>query len=156
MGALVAARLGWRFVDLDAEIERAAGRTVAQIFADDGESGFRLLEREATIALRGQDGLVLAPGGGWAAVYANREALGEGATLVYLQATPATAARRLAAAPGVRPLVAGPDPEAELEKILAARAPSYLQANHTVTVDSMSADDVASIIVALVLGDVQD
>lgn len=61
VGPLLAARLGgWRFVDLDLEIERATGRSIGQIFASDGEAAFRRLEREATQRLA--SGLVASAG----------------------------------------------------------------------------------------------
>lgn len=154
VGALVAARLGWRFVDLDAEIERIAGLSVSQIFAEQGEGEFRRLERLSTQSLAGAESLVLAPGGGWMADQANRELLGTGSTVVYLSVAPAVAATRLAAAGGrkTRPLIAGTDGVEKLKNLLASRETMYLQANHTVTVDLMTPDEVASIIVALVLG----
>ena len=152
VGALVAAELGWRFVDLDTEIERLAGASVPEIFAAKGEGEFRRLERAATEGLAGADRLVLAPGGGWMADQGNREALGAGSTVVYLCVAPAVAASRLAGAPGSRPLIAGANGVEKLKKILAERETSYLQANHTVTVDLMPPSEVASIIVALVLG----
>jgi shikimate kinase len=152
VGALVAAELGWRFVDLDTEIERAAGMSVSQIFAAKGEGEFRRLERMATATLADSGGLVLAPGGGWMADQANREALGARSTVVYLSVAPEVAATRLTGSEGTRPLIAGADGVGALKKLLAAREAAYLQANHTVTVDSMTPSEAASIIVALVLG----
>jgi shikimate kinase len=63
-GALLAERLGWRFVDLDHEIERTQSRTVAEIFAQDGEAHFRQLETDALTNLLAETNLVLALGGG--------------------------------------------------------------------------------------------
>jgi shikimate kinase len=151
-GALAAARLGWEFVDLDVEIERAAGLSVPEIFRAEGEAGFRRRERRATEALRGRQRLLLAPGGGWGLDPANREALGPGTSLVYLQVRPDVAAARLAGTPGTRPLLDGPDPVERLTELLRLRESFYLQADHTVTVDSMAPGDVASLIVALATG----
>ena len=82
----------------------------------------------------------------------NRELLGAGSTVVYLSVAPAVAATRLAGLDGTRPLIAGPDGVLKLKNLLAARESAYLQANHTLTVDLMTPSEVASIIVALVLG----
>lgn len=151
-GALAAERLGWEFVDLDVAIERGAGRTVPEIFREEGESGFRTRERAATVALRGRSRLVLAPGGGWVLEPANLSALGPGSMLVYLRVSPEVAAGRLSSATANRPLVEGADKAERLADLLRAREAFYVQANHTVTVDSLPADAVATLIVALASG----
>lgn len=151
-GALAAAQLGWEFVDLDAEIERKAGRSVAAIFASEGERGFRSRETDATKALQGRRRLVVAPGAGWVLDPLNRALLGAGTSLVYLRVSPVVAAHRLATAPGTRPLLRSADSEKSLRELLEVRESSYLQANHTFTVDSMSPAEIASLIVALAPG----
>lgn len=186
VGPLLAERLGgWRFVDLDVEIERATGRSVSEIFALEGEAAFRRLEREATRRLASElapsdaahvadaeardpggevrvaavsprvpgaarRGVVLAPGGGWILDPANLKALGPATETVYLRVSPAGALRRMAGSAAVRPLLATPDPLASLKALLEAREAAYLQANHTVAAELMSADAVADSIVALV------
>jgi len=151
-GALAAKQLGWEFVDLDAELERAAGRSVSEIFSAEGESGFRRRESEATRGLAGRSRLVVSPGGGWLLDPLNRASLGPGTTLVFLRVSPSVAAARLENEPGTRPLLDSPDPEKSLGELLKAREAFYLQADHTVTVDSMSPAQVASLIVALATG----
>ncbi len=164
VGPLVAARLGpsWRFVDLDTEIERRAGHSVAQIFAAEGEAAFRRLEREETVHVvnerrqarhRGDGavaGLVLAPGGGWMLDPANLDVLGADVQTVYLRVSAESALHRMSAAAASRPLLATPDPLTALQRLLAARETVYLQANHTVAVELMSPESVADSIVALV------
>ena len=149
VGPLVAAALGWRFVDLDAEIVRAAGRSIAEIFADEGEPGFRERERAATLALKDSGPLLLAPGGGWILSPANREALGLESKIVYLEVSPAVAATRMGGAARTRPLLAGGNPASRLGELLRQRESAYLQANHTVSVDLLAPDEVAALIVAL-------
>jgi len=149
VGPLVADALGWAFVDLDREIERVTGRSIPEVFAQAGEAGFRHLEREATTRLAGVGPLVLAPGGGWLETAGNLEALGTSVTTILLAVSPAVAARRLGAGGGGRPLLAGGEPTVRLQEILARREPLYVQANHTVSTDSLSPSEVASIIVAL-------
>jgi shikimate kinase len=128
VGAELARRLGWRHVDLDAWIEAREGRRIAQIFAADGEARFRELEAEATRDVAGVAGVVLSPGGGWITRPENLEALGAGTLSVWLQVSPEEAVRRAGAAPGERPLLAGPDPLAAARRILDARAPLYSRA----------------------------
>lgn len=152
VGALAASLLGWEFVDLDAEIERAAGRRVSEIFVTEGEAGFRARESEATRALRTRWRLILAPGGGWVLSPLNRAALGAGTTLVYLRVSPGVAAHRLAEDPGTRPLLDRLDREKSLGELLQAREAAYLQADHTVAVDLITPAEVASLIVALATG----
>jgi shikimate kinase len=149
VGPLVAAQLGWRFVDLDDEIVRATGRPIAETFSAEGEAGFRQREREATAALAAAGPLVVAPGGGWALDSSNRAALGGITRMVYLEVSPEVAATRMGGAAKVRPLLAGGDPAHRLTELLRQRESTYLQANHTVSVDSLSPEQVAALIVAL-------
>lgn len=85
LARLLAERLGWRFVDTDAEVERAAGRTVAELFRGRGEPHFRRLERRAIA--RAARGLrrVVSVGGGAVLDPANRAALRRGGRVVYRQ-----------------------------------------------------------------------
>lgn len=149
VGPLVAARLGWRFIDLDDEIVRLAGRSIPEIFADEGEPGFRERERQATAVLADFGPLVLAPGGGWFLDPANRQALGPVTEVVYLAVAPEVAATRMGGSAMARPLLAGGDLANRLRELLVQRESMYLQANHTVSVDSLSPEEVAALIVAL-------
>jgi len=87
-GRLLADRLGWRFLDLDEEIERREGRSVPQIFAESGETHFRRLESAALATLLGRRRLVLALGGGATEELGNR---------LLLEQTPHTAVVYLSA-----------------------------------------------------------
>jgi shikimate kinase len=149
VGPLVAHQLGWAFVDLDHEIERTAGRSVSEIFASEGEEGFRRRERGATLAMAEWPGLVLSPGGGWLLDPSNLRALGDGTEVVHLRVSPAVAAARLGPRAALRPLLAGPDTVQRLQELWEARESIYLQANHTLSVDLLSPEDAASYIVAL-------
>ena len=64
VGPLVAARLGWRFVDVDDVIETEAAATIAELFARDGEASFREREHMTIVQLITEDTLVIALGGG--------------------------------------------------------------------------------------------
>lgn len=88
VGGILAERLGWRFLDLDAEIERRDGRTVPQVFAESGEAHFRKLETAALAALLGQRRIVVALGGGAPEELGNRLLLEQTprTAVVYLEA----------------------------------------------------------------------
>lgn len=75
VGRLLAARLGWRFADLDDEVEARTGRSVPQIFAEDGEPAFRAAEADALAALLQDSRIVIALGGGAPGTPAVRERL---------------------------------------------------------------------------------
>lgn len=112
-GALLAERLGWRFVDLDQEIERRDGRTVPRIFGESGEAHFRHLETAALASLLGQRRVVIALGGGAPEELGNRLLLEQTphTAVVYLSAPYATLVERCvaqAAEPGTteRPVLA--------------------------------------------------
>lgn len=147
---------GWSFVDLDAEVERRAGRTIPEIFARQGEAAFRKLERAVSKEVAQRQRVVVAPGGGWIEL---REAVSEmlhRSTAVYLRVSPEVAVARISAQGVGRPLVAGENPEENLRQLLARREPMYLQSQHVVSVDSMSPDEVAASIVALATGGVRN
>lgn len=151
VGPLVADALGLPFVDLDAEIEARDGRRIARIFAESGEPFFRELEQHLTAEFTGPGAplIVMAPGGGWVESASHRALFGGVVSAVYLRVSPEVALARMGAAVEARPLLAGPEPARKLADILAHREPFYVQANHTVSVDSLSPAEVASSIVAL-------
>jgi shikimate kinase len=149
VGPALARRLGVRFVDTDAEIEREAGLAVSEIFARDGEDAFRAREREAIEALAGRPAVV-ALGGGAIARAGMPERLAATGTVVYLRAEPATLARRLGDA-RERPLLADLDPEGRrqrVEQLLATREAAYRSAALTVDTDERSAQEVVEAILA--------
>jgi shikimate kinase len=153
VGPLVARRLGRPFLDLDAELERRVGRTVAAQFAEDGEAAFRAREAALSGELAGRTDppLVLAPGGGWMVNTAALLALGRVARTIYLRVRPETAARRLAADGVVRPLVAGAaDPVRAVAALLARRGAVYEAADGVIEADVRSPEAVAEAVATLV------
>lgn len=143
VGAALAQRLGRRFVDSDAEIERAAGRTVSEIFASEGEAGFRRRERTTIEALQGQEAVV-ALGGGAVSQEGLCERLSKDGTLVYLRASTELLLERLGEC-RKRPLLAGLDPaarRARLEALHDERRPAYQLAEIVVDTGRGPVDDV--------------
>jgi shikimate kinase len=143
VGAELARRLGWTHLDLDREIERAAGRSVRDIFAAEGEAAFRRMEAEATASLADRAGIVLSPGGGWITNPALLDALGPGTLTVWLQVSPEEAVRRAGAQPGERPLLAGADPLAAVRRLLAERERFYARADLEVLTDGRAVGELA-------------
>ncbi len=148
VGALVAARLRAPFFDVDRAIETRAGRTVARIFADDGEAEFRALERDAARELLAGEPAVLAPGGGWFADAEQRRAALAAGYAVYLETSPGVAARRLGGGAG-RPLLKGFDPVLRMCRLLEDREGAYLEAPGRVATDARSPDEVADAVAQL-------
>ena len=146
VGPLLAARLGWRFTDVDEEITRRTGRTVAGLFRTEGEPAFRALERDLTAALSSVSHRVLAPGGGWAVQPGALDALPPEAATVWLRVSPAEAIRRLRGSPVIRPLLAAADPLAALEALAGQRHDIYARADLTVDADGEHADHIADTI----------
>ena len=145
VGAILARRLGWAFLDLDAEVERLEGRTIAEIFAADGEAAFR--DREAFVTRRARvDGsTVVSTGGGWMSRPDLRDSW-PGAVRVWLRVEPGSAVARLARQRSTRPLLAGPDPVAALQTLLDTRVHSYRLAEIAIRTDGLSPEAVAEAI----------
>jgi shikimate kinase/3-dehydroquinate synthase len=130
VGRRLANRHGASLVDLDERIEAAAGRSVADVFAEDGEDAFRALERDAIVQLGPADSApdvrrVISTGGGAVVDPRNRWALYRGRTTIWLDGRPEVLAQRLRRSPNVRPLVTGRDPIGTLRDLAAKRERFY-------------------------------
>jgi len=124
---LLAARLGWPWLDLDAALSQQTGLTIAELMAREGEDGFRSREAGLLAASLAQPRRVLATGGGVILRADNRLRLRDAAVVVYLSAAPATLWQRLRGdpAPGQRPpLTSLPGPD-EVATLFAQRDPLY-------------------------------
>ena len=95
VGRLLADDQGLEFIDLDAVVEAAEGRSVRSIFEDEGESRFRALETSALASLSARDSAVVACGGGIVLSEANRALLKRLGTVVYLRVTAAETVARV-------------------------------------------------------------
>jgi len=128
LGRLVAERTGRELIDLDAVIERRAGRSVSQIFAERGEAAFRALEAEALAEVLGAaQPAVVALGGGALLSRAQRLRAMDAAVVVTLTAGVEETLRRAERQSGQRPLLDGPDARARIESLLEQRAPAYAE-----------------------------
>ena len=129
VGREVAARLGRPFVDLDDLIVQRAGKSIPEIFAQDGEPAFRALEAAVCGEMAAPAGLVIATGGGAVVNPANREALAAGGTVICLEADLETILQRVGRGDD-RPMLASPDRVARIRELLAAHAEAYATLPH--------------------------
>jgi shikimate kinase len=152
VAAHVARRLGWDWIDADVELEQRAGKSIAEMFATEGEAAFRDLEATILAELAARERLVVAAGGGVVLRPENREILKSAAArsrgcVVWLKAEPATILRRLAGdatTAGRRPNLTTAGGEAEVLAMLAERTPLYEQcAGLVVDTEGRSPDQIA-------------
>jgi shikimate kinase len=142
VGPELAARLGVPFVELDEQIERAAGRTVREIFQQDGEARFRELEAAALSEAAARDPSVVSCGGGVVLEPANRITLRATGEVVFLS-VPIEVLRARVRPASDRPLIRE---EGDLERLLGEREPLYREfAAHVVDASDAPADVAAAI-----------
>lgn len=150
VGRIVADRLGWNFLDADTVLEERFGKTIREIFAEEGESGFREKESAIVAELATCRDVVLATGGGVILREENRDALKNG-FVVWLTASAQSLWTRIQADATTaerRPALSGGGLQ-EVEELLAKREPLYRQsANLTICVESLSPEEAASAILA--------
>ena len=146
VGPLVAARLGWRFVDVDDVIEADTGMAITQFFARFGEAAFRDRERETIGRLAGEEAIVLALGGGAIETGVTRELLlgSPGTLVVHLHVELATTLARCGGTEGTRPVLAD---EANLAARYERRLPLYHLAHVTIVADALTPEQVTHAIV---------
>ena len=146
VGKVLADFLGCPFLDLDELIVQKAGRSIPEIFAQDGEPAFRELEARLlrqTVTKYAAGTAVLALGGGAILAPASATLLREKTVCIYLRATLDTLLARLAGETAGRPLA-----DDALAERLAAREPIYEETAHvTIDTDGLSPDEVADEII---------
>ena len=128
VAAALAARLGWLWIDADVELERRAGRTIKQLFAEQGEGAFRDLESEIIAELAGGERQIIACGGGVVLREQNRAVLRRGGRCVWLRVSPEALLLRIegdATTAARRPNLTGHGGLAEIQTLLAERTPLY-------------------------------
>jgi shikimate kinase/3-dehydroquinate synthase len=131
VGKRLALKLGLPFVDADDEIERAAAKTINEIFADHGEAQFRDGERKVIARLLRNGPQVLATGGGAYMHPETRQAVRENGVSVWLRAELPVLMRRVMKR-DTRPLLRDGNPEATMRRLIEARYPVYAEADMTV------------------------
>ncbi|MFC1925888.1 3-dehydroquinate synthase [Chloroflexota bacterium] len=145
-GSRVARQLGWDLVDTDEEIVRLADKSIARIFAEEGEEPFRKLERQVLTKVCEREKVVISTGGGVILDPGNRELMKKRGVVICLEASPETIHQRLlkdkesSASP--RPLLEVADPLKRIKEMKEYRQPYYAVADWTVHTDELSLEEV--------------
>ncbi len=150
VGKELASRLGWDFEDFDTVIKARAGKSVSQIFSEDGEAEFRRLESDVAEELLTRRNTVVASGGGWPAQPGSWRMVTEDTMSVWLQVSPAVAVRRASKEGGTRPLLDGGDVLDRATALLLAREASYRRAQYTLDSEQYGPLELADEIVKLI------
>ncbi len=146
VGRQLAQTLGYNFLDLDLYIEKRNFKTIPEIFAQDGEDGFRKIEQKALHEVAEFENVVVATGGGAPCFFDNMEVIKRSGKSLYLNGSPRILAERLLQSKTERPLIKGKS-EAELidfiNTTLAKRSFWYKQADVVLDFDhDLSVDEV--------------
>ena len=150
VGKQVAEELGWNLVDMDAELAVRAEKSIPRIFAEDGETAFRTMEKELLREACLGTGRVISTGGGVVMDRKNRDLMLNQGFVICLDALPETIHHRLKGESGAepeRPLLAGPDSLQRIQNLKAGREGYYAVAHHTIATDSLTIEQVASQVV---------
>ena len=142
VGRLAAAQLHYDFVDTDELIEKRLGKTITQIFAQDGEAVFRDVERQLVAEMVAWRRKVIATGGGLPANEVNLASLRRHALIVFLWASPEKIFERVHHQ-SHRPLLNEPEPMEKIRRLLAEREPYYRQADVLLNTDLRPLREVA-------------
>ena len=129
VGPILAKRLKTEFVELDKWVEKAAGMSLAEIFATHGESYYRDLQRESILRLFAKSGCVLALGGSVVTDAETWELIKRRCLTVWLHATPDEFMRRMRIQGDTRPMQGRPSAMDELRALLARREPQYAESH---------------------------
>lgn len=137
LGKKLASQLGFTFLDLDQLIEVEKQMSIGEIFASEGEQGFRLLEQAALKSTAQMQSSVIATGGGTPCFEDNMEWMNNHGKTIYLKANPALLKERLVAGMSKRPMLNGlkaEDLQDFLEQLLSVREPYYTKAQQLIQV----------------------
>jgi len=149
---ILGGHLGWPWVDADVEIERRAGKSIARIFAEDGEPAFRDLESQVIADLCSRSQWIIAAGGGAPMREQNRQAMKQSGKVIWLQASPQTIYHRMYSDPTTkdrRPNLTDRGGLEEIIELLQKREPVYRQtADYVVDTDGKTVEDVAAEVLA--------
>jgi shikimate kinase len=152
VGRLLADRLGWTFADADERVEAVAGKSIAEIFASEGEQSFRDRESAALAELCARPRCVIATGGGAVLREHNRQLLKSGGFVAWLTASPEAIWSRLQVDPTTaarRPNLTATGGLDEVRALVAAREPLYRETtDFNVASDALSPEAVADAILA--------
>ncbi len=133
-GRALAKLLRLPLLETDGEIEKTAGKKIAAIFAEDGETHFRKLESAALEKILAADGQIISTGGGAILSEKNRKLMRKCGRVVYLSAAPPVLQKRLQKDAATRPLLAGENLAETISELLEAREKLYQKTAHLAVV----------------------
>ena len=142
VGKVLAEKLNMRYVSIDGLIESREGRTIKDIFRDDGEPHFRRVEKEVVREISGAAGQVIDAGGGIVLDEENLRNLQKGGIVICLWAEAQTIDERTKGH-GHRPLLNVDDPEKSIKDLLESRKPFYKKADFHVDTTGLDISAVA-------------
>jgi len=152
MGRELASALNLTFIDQDVFLEEKYFKTIPQIFAEEGEDGFRLKERKVLEEVTTFDDVIIATGGGAPCFFDNVDLMNENGICIFLDVDIASLVDRLIHAKTERPLIKGKSPDelyAFIEQMLEKRRPFYEKARHILKGSEILPSDVISLIKSL-------
>ena len=149
VGRTIAKKLGRRFIDTDRYIERRLGKTIPEIFEQDGEEAFRTIEKETTKKVSQYIGMVIATGGGAIKDPENFKCLKSSGWVIALYASPQKLYERIAGR-RIRPLLSGKeDPIKAIEDIYEERKSVYAQADFHINTEGKEINQIVDEIIDL-------
>ncbi len=148
VGRSLAKRLSFMTVDTDDIIEEKAGKTISEIFAEEGEEAFRDLESEVSREVSKLSGYVIITGGGIVLREKNMLALSKAGPVFCLTANPEVILQRVQGT-GHRPLLQANDPLARIRSLLEARTPFYARADYLIDTSEMAVEEVEERIIEI-------
>ncbi len=150
IGKRMAKQLSYQFIDTDQYIEKMEGKTIAQLFEEIGESGFRKLEMAVLNDLESlETNHIIATGGGMPCRQSRLDKMLEMGTVIYLEIDTKSVLKRVSQAKNVRPILAGLTPlemETKIRELMKKRTPYYEQANLTISSLDAKKIDFSSLI----------
>lgn len=152
VGKIIAKKTGLTFVDTDALIVEAAGKSINSIFEEDGEEAFRQIEAKMISKACKDKGQIISTGGGAVTIEDNLRIMKESGLLVALTASPETILNRIENE-GHRPLLKNENPKEKIEALLIKREAFYKKADIVIDTTNLSPDAVAEKIIKLKLPD---
>jgi shikimate kinase len=153
-GKKLAAVLGWTFIDLDKKIEEKAGKSIPEIFSQDGEDHFRKIESEALKVIENEIDAVVSTGGGTPCYADNMDYMMATGLTVYLKLTPLQLLNRLSGSKEERPLIKNLDKNELLNYIiekLQFRESWYCRADISIEGKDLDIKDFSSLVLAAFL-----
>jgi shikimate kinase len=149
IGKKLAKKLSLNFLDTDKWIEKQAGKTISEIFNENGETIFREWERKSIEQFRNEENIVISTGGGLPCFHDNMQVLNSIGTTIYLKSSTERITEQLKQSKIKRPLIEGKsDHELEtyIKNTVEEREKYYLQASHVLTPDRTIIDSIVALI----------